>query len=143
MGKFTEWAKANNLTQEAAQQAVNLAAEIQQGTSTQLQEATKAFYADIGGMPDTWEASTKVDKEFGGDKFDENLAIAARARDQFGTPELRTLLQKTAVGNHPEVVRFFYRVGQAISQDGFVPGKSGTPGTRDARGMYANSNMNP
>lgn len=124
MGKFSAWAKENNLTQEAAQAAVDLAAEMQQGTATQIQATLTEFYKDIGGMPQTWADQAKADKEYGGEKFQENLGIAAAARDQFGSPALKALLNKMKVGDHPEVVRYFYRVGKAVSQDGFVQGRS-------------------
>lgn len=124
MGKFSAWAKANNLSQEAAQAAVDLAAEMQQGTATQIQASLTEFYKDIGGLPQTWAEQAKADKEFGGEKFAENLAVAAAARDQFGSPALTALLNKMKVGDHPEIVRYFYRVGKAVSQDGFVPGRS-------------------
>jgi hypothetical protein len=128
-GKFTEWAKANNLTQEAAQDAVDMAAQMQQQTLDDLQ-------AGIEAQSEKWAADTKVDKEFGGDKFDENLAVALKARDQFGTPELTNFLNESKLGNHPEVIRYFYRVGQAISQDGFVPGRAGAPTGDPAKSFY-------
>lgn len=132
MGKFTEWAKGKNLSQEAAQEAVNMAAELQQQNVTKLQEA-------IETQSQQWAKDTLADKEFGGDKFKENLSVALRARDQFATPELKQLLETSKLGNHPEVVRFFYRVGQSISQDGFVPGRQGTARPSNEQVLYPSS----
>jgi hypothetical protein len=123
MGKFAEWAKSHNLTQEAAQGAVDLAAEMQTGTAQQFQTAMEA-------QSTKWASESKADKEFGGDKFDENLGIAKTAMDKFGTPELKNLLEQSKLGNHPEVVRFFVRAGRAISQDGFVAGRAANNGAR-------------
>jgi len=107
-------------------------------------EQVGEFYADIGGLPETWVTSSTADKEFGGDKLHENLATAKKARDAFGTPELTTLLNKTGLGNHPEVIRVFYRAGLAISEDRLVVGNKGNqPKQGDARRLYAASNMNP
>jgi hypothetical protein len=136
MGKFASLAKELNLPQDAAQKVVDLAGELQQANLQELQTVIEA-------QREKWGTESKTDKEFGGDKFDENLAVAVKARDQFGTPELKSLLNASGLGNHPEVIRLFYRVGQAISQDGFVPGRNGGAQPPAAQRMYANSNMNP
>ena len=55
--------------------------------------------------------------------------MARKAVEQFGTPELRTLLDESGLGSHPEVVRFFYRAGKAIGDDNFVAaGRTAPPG---------------
>lgn len=90
-----------------------------------------------------WEAASRADPEFGGDKLKENLSIAAKAIEQFATPELKTLLNESRLGNNPEVIRLFYRVGKAISEDGFVSA-TGAPQTSDARALFPNTkNLNP
>lgn len=90
-----------------------------------------------------WVAASRADAEFGGDKLNENLSVAAKAIEQFATPELKTLLNKSRLGNNPEVIRLFYRVGKAISEDGFVSA-TGAPQTSDARSLFPNTkNLNP
>lgn len=135
MDAFTALAKETNLPQATAQKFVDLAAQMQQNTVAQVQSVVEA-------QAEKWGLDSKADKEFGGEKFDESLAVAKSALDRFGTPELRTLLNQSKLGNHPEVLRFMFRAGQAISQDGFVPGRNGAP-AKDARSMYSQSNMNP
>ena len=90
-----------------------------------------------------WAASAKTDKEFGGDKLAENLGIAKQARDQFATPELRKLLETSPLGNNPEVIRLFYRIGKAISSDTYVPGGKAAPSASTAQRLYGASKMNP
>jgi hypothetical protein len=136
MGEFATLAKELNLPQEAAQKLVDLAGKMQAGNVEQIQ-------AHIEAQGEAWGNEARADKEFGGDKFDENLAVAKRALDQFGTPELKSLLVASKMGNHPEVLRFFYRAGQAISQDGFVPGKNGAATAPAAQRIFSASNMNP
>lgn len=136
MGEFGDLARELNLPQETAQKLVDMAGKMQQGNVEHLQ-------AQLTAQGEQWAADAKADKEFGGDKFAENIAVANRALEQFGTPDLKALLVQSKLGNHPEVLRAFYRVGQAISQDGFVPGRAGGGKPNDARSMYANSNMNP
>ena len=91
-----------------------------------------------------WADTSRADKEFGGEKLAENLATAKKAMDAFATPELRTLLDESGLGNHPEVIRMFYRTGKAMSEDRFVTGQAakGVP-EKDPRSVYRASNMNP
>lgn len=128
---FETEAKKLNLNQEQAQGFLDaLNTKISEHQNTRL-EAAKAEWAD----------SSKFDKEFGGDKFDANLAVATKAIEQFGTPELRELLDKTGLGNHPEMIRAFYRAGKAISQDRVVTSSVGArPGTNEslASRLYPN-----
>lgn len=116
------FAKEKNLTQEDAQKLVDIGAQVTQANVAKLNE-------QIAQVQAQWLDAAKTDKEFGGDALNENLSIAARARDTFGTPELKAALDTTGMGNHPEVVRFFVRVGKAISEDRLVSG-----GTRPSQG---------
>ena len=85
-----------------------------------------------------WETAVKADKELG---TPENLATAKRAIDTFGTPELRDLLNSSGMGNHPEVIRLALKIGQAISEDKIVAGRSGgiAPPRDHASILYGNS----
>jgi hypothetical protein len=51
--------------------------------------------------------------------------VAKKALDAFGTAELRSLLNESGLGNHPEVIRFMFRAGKAISEDSMVTGNKG------------------
>lgn len=132
IGAFSEVAKDLNLPQDAAQKVLDKMAPVIQARQMEQFEAAR----------NQWAEATKADKEFGGEKLDENLATAKKALDTFGTPEFRALLNESGFGNHPEVIRVFYRAGKAISEDRFVAG-SGKGPQADARRLYSNSNMNP
>ncbi len=107
-----------------------------------LDQATAQKVADIGAamatrqaeahaaMVEGWVNSVKADKEIGGDKLTENLAIARKAFDQFGTPEVRAVLDSSGLGNHPDVVRMFIAIGKSIADDGFVKGSA--PGSSES-----------
>ena len=71
-----------------------------------------------------WAADVKADKEIGGDKLTANLSSAQRALDQFGTPELKEYLNTTGLGNHPDLVKTFVKIGKAMSEDGMVDGSN-------------------
>lgn len=137
LSKFTEWAKAKNLSQEDAQAALDMATDTQKAALDQIQQGIEAQRQE-------WAASSKADKELAGDdgkKFDENLAVAKSALDKFATPELKAFLDASNLGMHPEMLRAFYRIGKAISEDSFVPGGRGNAGNSIAQRMYPG--MNP
>lgn len=112
MTEFSTVAKDAGLSQEAAQKVIGaLAPKIAAENAAAFQSYTQGLVAQA-----------KADKEFGGDALDANLAIAKKAIDTFGTPALRTLLDQSGLGNHPEVIRAFLKAGKALSPDTFVPG---------------------
>ena len=63
-----------------------------------------------------------------------------KALDAFGTPELKDVLNATGFGNHPEVIKAFYKAGKAISADGFVPGTPKGAETDIAKRMFPSMN---
>lgn len=115
IGVYSEVAKELNLSQEAAQKILDkMGPKVAERQMAQIEE-----------LRNGWAESARADKEFGGDKLNENLSMARKSLDQFGTPELRALLNESGLGNHPEVIRFMYRAGKAISEDRFVGGSQG------------------
>lgn len=129
---FSEAAKDLNLSQDAAQKILDKVGPVM---AAQQLEAIQA-------ASNEWAEASKSDKEFGGDKLNENLAVAKKAMDKFASPELRSLLNESALGNNPEVIRMFYRVGMAISEDGLVVGGNARNSEQSAaQRMYPN--MNP
>lgn len=92
-----------------------------------------------------WRAAAEKDSEYGGDKLEENLAIAKKSVKEFGSDGLRELLDDpNGVGNNPEFIRFMYRVGKAVSEDRFVGSNQGQPVDLDddaalARKFYPNT----
>lgn len=128
IGAYTEVAKELKLTPEAAQQILDKVAPLM---ASQQAEAVSA----VRGQ---WLQAAKTDQEFGGEKLTENLALAKKALDQFGSPELTKLLADSGLGNHPELIRVFYRAGKAISEDGFVPGSAPAGGNDPAKRLYPN-----
>lgn len=77
---------------------------------------------------DGWIKSAREDKEIGGDKFDANLAIAKQALKKFGSPELTEALNYTGAGNHPELIKFFYKVAKATGEDTMTSSDGAAPG---------------
>jgi hypothetical protein len=78
------------------------------------QQAIKDSADTIQKAAAEWAAAAVADKEYGGDMLTDSLVTAKKALDAFGTPELRTLLNDSRLGNHPEVIRFMVRAGKAL-----------------------------
>lgn len=126
LGNATPLFQEAGLSQEMAQKFVDFYSGIRAG-ETQAQESA------IADQISSWGEQAKADTEFGGEKFDENIAQALRALDKFGTPELRKVLDETGLGNHPEVIRLAFRVGATVTEDrpeGDSAASAATPKTR-------------
>lgn len=130
MSAFGEAARELNLSQEGAQKVLD----------TVLPVMAERAAARHLALRDEWRGQSQSDKEFGGEALNVNLAIAKRAREQFGTPELTKLLEDTGLGDHPEVIRAFYKVGKAISEDTHVSATDGgkSQGRSHADRLYDN-----
>lgn len=116
--QFETVARELNLSNEQANKLIPLGAQLAQKLAAQQQEGHARQVAQ-------WLEDSKADKEIGGDKFDASVQVALKARDKFATPELKTLMDQTGIGNHPEIVRLFHRIGTAIADDTFVQAPSG------------------
>jgi len=111
--QFETVARELNLTNDQANKLLPLAAELVKRNVASQQAAQVA-------QVQKWLDESKADKEYGGEKFDTNLPAVRSAVARFATPQLKELMDQTGLGNHPEVVRLFYRIGNAIADDKFV-----------------------
>lgn len=125
---FTEAAKSVGLSQENAQKMFTA---MYGEADNYVRRRTQEFAAQ-------WAEQSKADPEFGGANFNQNMGQIAAAYRQFATPELKQLLDASGLGNHPEVMRLFYRVGKALSQDTGVRAQ-GVP--EQQHRMFPKSNM--
>ena len=112
---FGEVAKDLDLPQEAAQKVLDKVAPVIQARQAKVVEQARA----------DWATESQSDEEFGGENLAANLEIAKSSLKEFGTDALKSLLQESGLGNHPEVIRFMYRAGKAISEDGYVGNSQG------------------
>jgi hypothetical protein len=119
LGEFKTIAKELKLPQDAASKLVGIVAK---------REAARA--EAFSKQVEDWGAAVSADKELG---TAENLAAARNVIDTFGSPELKSLLNSSGFGNHPEVVRLALKVSKAISEDTIIAAKrtGGAPASRD------------
>ena len=112
---FGEVAKDLDLPQEAAQKVLDKVAPVIQARQAKVAEQARA----------DWATESQSDEEFGGENLTANLEIAKSSLNAFGTDAFKSLLSESGLGNHPEVIRFMYRAGKAISEDGYVGNSQG------------------
>lgn len=113
MLEVKEFAKANNLTKEAAQSLL----EKQSVAMADVVKKQNDQYQERAGK---WVQDIKADKELGGENYSESVELARRAIEKFASPELKKTLDETKLGNHPELVRVFKRIGQELANPKLV-----------------------
>jgi hypothetical protein len=99
-----EIAQKHNIPKEALQELVDTYAREQVGKHTEVAES--------------WANAVEADKEIGGDRLKQTQEHCKAAMARFSTPELSSLLNDTGLGNHPELVRVFSKIGKSMSEGG-------------------------
>lgn len=92
-------------------------------------EYGKEIADNVKKAQDAWNAAAKIDPEYGGEKFEENKGIARGAIAAYCTPEFIEFIDKAGLGNHPEMLRAFFRIGKDIAQDKLVVGRQANGGS--------------
>lgn len=110
-GQVKEIAGKHKLPTEAVQELVDAYAK-------RVTDSDNALKNQWTQVEEGWKKDAKADPEIGGDKFDTSVEVAKRAIAKFGTPALKEALEQTRMGNHPEMIRFFTRIGQKVTEDG-------------------------
>ena len=73
-----------------------------------------------------WREEVAQDPQLGGVHMAANVARAQLALDRFDQGRhIGKLLEESGYGNHPEVLRFFNRVADALMEDSLVRGEPG------------------
>lgn len=118
METITPLFKKHNISKEGAQELAEAHMEIMRKQSA----AAEQFRSNlIKG----WVDEIKKDPEFGGAKFDENMALARRGLRAINPPgegksALNELLEMSGMGNNPEIIKAFARVGKLVKEDSIL-----------------------
>lgn len=103
-------------------------------------EKTHARYHE---QVDGWIKEGKKDPEFGGKDYEKNMAAVNKAFTTYGSESLGKFLDDYRFGDHPEVIRMFYRIGQTLTEDSKagagIGKKPSSDGKTLAERMYPNS----
>lgn len=123
MTEFSALAKELGMSQAKAQDAFALVAKLaEKGAAGTAAREAAAVEAARATQSAAWTSASQTDKEFGGEKLAENLAVAKAAMNATTTPELRKLLNDTGLGNNPEVIRHFLKIAPAFKESKHVTG---------------------
>lgn len=114
------------------------------------QAMDKAVSAQTAQMTDLMAAQRKewldafnADPDIGGGNREQTVHLAGKGLDALGYIEghpFRQLLTETGLGNHPDMIRAFRRLGETVSEDGdFVrSGAGGSTQTPPEKRLYPN-----
>jgi hypothetical protein len=108
--KIASFAKEHGLSKDAAQALL-------EHESTVVAAREQAQLDHLKAQSDAWKDEVLNDKEMGGDKAKENVELAHRFAKTFWDDNFLDELEKTGLGNHPGLMKGFYRAGKAMAPD--------------------------
>ena len=134
---FGDAARDMKLSQDQYQSLIDYDTE----RTAKLVEAGAAAYTD---RVNTWADATKTDTELGGEDLQRNLSVAKLGMETSGTPKLAALLAAPSIenpdglglGNHPEIIRLFHRVGATLKESDLIEGDTKVQGEIGLKKMY-------
>lgn len=117
LDEFKGMAKEANMPQEQAQKFVEMGAKLtQEAVENFALSQVDAYAKKVEG----WHETRAKDTEIGGteDKQKEILSHASKVVRAVGGETLLKALDETGAGNHPEIIRAFYRLRELVGEDG-------------------------
>jgi hypothetical protein len=93
-----------------------------------------------------WRTQAEADPTIGGtpEKLGVSVEKANQAIAKYGTPELKTMLDQTGLGSHPQVLRLLANVGRAMSEPTLQLGGSPVAVKKDVADLlYGGSESKP
>jgi hypothetical protein len=143
MGEFTELFKESNLTQDQAQKFIEKGA---QAVQNAIDGFVNQWTEQAAQKVQSWHDTRAKDSEIGGNDEAQKkvLADASHVVKAIGGENLMKALDETGAGNHPEIIRAFFRMRPYIGEDGkFISGNAGGRQKSTAEVLYpslANTN---
>lgn len=128
--KVIAFAKSKGLSNEQAQVQLNKDAEDVKAKTHEAQ------VAQIEKNKTEWYSAAEADKEIGGAVFKENAELAKRVVKQFATESFIKALDDTGLGNHPELIRVFARIGKEMGEDRLVVPSAQTSGKKSIADIF-------
>lgn len=112
--EFRSFAAENGMSKETVGKLKDL--------QVKLYEKQSAAHAERVAQ---WGEELKTHKEIGGQKYDENVGVARAAIREFFPEGARNMLDATGLGNHPDIVVGFVRMGRAMGEGKTLTGGNG------------------
>ena len=109
---FKQFSHDIGLTQHQAENILGAYNDIQEQEAENFQQSIKDLEV---------HSTIELQKEWG-KNFEGNMDYAKRAYSQFATPGLSEVLDETGLGNHPEMIRAFSKIGQLLGEESLAVG---------------------
>lgn len=122
LGRFQSWAHENKISLESATQ---LAKDYETMIKQQNMSLPERQAAAIQEQGQAWMRELQDDKELGGPNWGKTKHNIDAAMKQYGTDELRQMLDSTGLGNHPALVKTMAQIGKDLAEPTFVRGEPG------------------
>ena len=119
--------KELGLTNEQANKLMPVAAQFAQRIGDQLNQQ---ILDGVMVERKSWLTAAEADPEIGGAQWKGSLTTAAKALDGLGFEKgspFRVLLDESGLGNHPDMIRAWVKVGKAIGEDSKFPRSDSNP----------------
>ena len=100
------------LTQDQAANMLKLYATVEEQNAKASQQANADFAVD---------SQINLKREWGAN-YDSKIDMAQRAFAQFSSKEFSQLMDETGLGNHPELLKAFSKIGESMGEDKLVVG---------------------
>lgn len=114
---FTPVAKELGLSNEQANKLASVYAGHVQAETKQLAEAWVK-------QNETWQGELKADPEFGGARYGQTVKDVHAGILKSGGEALAKALGESGMGDHPEIVKAFARIGRMFREDALVKGNT-------------------
>lgn len=128
------------LPQEKAQEVLNKLLEIDQARQpaeltaeeqqAQQEQQHQLMSQQITKLNQDWGNLCKNLPDIGGQNFESSLKTTQNVMAKFASPELRELLNYSALGSHPEFFKFIHAIGSSMSEDSMVHGGERSTGSK-------------
>lgn len=116
--------RAFGVADDKAQDFINQAAPVIGGMVEKAiaahNEAAVTRQAEIAAE---WATQAKNDPEVGGAHYDRSVSRSALALDTYASDDLRAYLTASGLGNHPEMIRTFAKIGATLEQGDVITGE--------------------
>lgn len=105
--KIASFAKEQGLSKDVAQKLL-------ERESATVASRDQAALDQLAEQSEAWKQEIIADKDFGGEKAAETAQLAHDVAKKFGSEVFVSELERTGLGNHPELVRMLARIGRAM-----------------------------
>ena len=122
--------KELGLPQDKAQAVMDKLLEIDAARQPTPEQLEQQQVEAITSLNKQWADECAKLPDIGGENFQKSLEVSSKVMVKFATPELRQMLNESALGSNPEFFKFIHAIGSAMSQDTLEQGGTAGKGPR-------------